>query len=165
MPPSPPVTEAPHPIPKRGERLGLVPPGDTGDLLVEDLLGAMAVRLTDGSACFVLITTKGLRHAPANPFNRAILLALVSTISALPALGEPAQAEQFESFLAEPKDADAPAGASLVHDAHDQPWLIVFARDKAAAFELSDERWDSLLAEGYKIEVKSEASFTRGLRM
>src|SRR5471032_996410 len=55
---------------ERSSKLYLLDPGDTGDLLADEVQFAFVAAYTDGFPMIVLVTTKGLRHAPASIENR-----------------------------------------------------------------------------------------------
>lgn len=157
--PPPPLKAAPQPVWKPGERLTLFPPGDTGDLVASEVSGfAMGIRLTDGSAYITLASEKGERHAPASPFNQAALWGLASGMDGRPLLDERRPAEPLGSLSVVGNLPDGHAMESLVREARDQPWLIVFFRGDANAFEFSDERWNSICANEYNFDAISSAS-------
>lgn len=156
-----------HPAPQEGadSRLGLLaplnlqPPGDSSDISVGDLIGVIEVRLHDRSECFILITTKGLRHAPVNPQNRSILSSLVG-IQRLPS--QDAGDVEFANMLSASKAQGTLKDATLVNDEEGNEWIIVQAGKDAKAFAYTKERYEALEAHEFAIQRKNKKSLRSG---
>lgn len=131
--------EVPPPAPE--ELLNLDPAGETGALLVGDIVAAMAVLLTDGTKSFIIFTRSGHQHhAPDNSHNRARLSAIV-TIQSLPA--PDADDADLAEFLKSPPPNGVKA-AALVKDDNDKYWYVVSIDGKAQAFEASEANTELL---------------------
>jgi len=143
-------TEAGRPAPE--ERLNLDPAGDTGELLVGDIVGALAVLLTDGTEYFVIFTRSGHQHhAPDNPHNRARLSAIVA-IRYLPPAG--AVNANLASFLKNSIPNGVKA-ATLVKDAENNYWYVVSIGGETEAFDANDANAELLALNDFVPTVKA----------
>lgn len=156
-----------HPAPQEGADsrpdllapLNLQPPGDSSDIFVGDLIGVIEVRLHDGNECFVLITTKGLRHAPVNPQNRSILSLLVG-IQRFPS--QDSGDLEFANMLDASKVQGTLKEATLVNDEEGNEWIIVQVGKDAKAFAYTEERYKALEAHEFAIYRKNKKSLRSG---
>jgi hypothetical protein len=142
--------------------LNLHPPGDTGDLVARDVISVVAALLNDGSECFVLITTKGMRHAPATAHNRLVLSSLVS-IRELPTLAEDGGDNEFAAFLLDAEIEGRFNEASWAMDQGGAQWLIVQAETEFKTFVFTDERYEALLDNQFVIHLKTKRNLSPAL--
>ncbi|WP_208280501.1 hypothetical protein [Massilia oculi] len=146
----------------RDAPLNLQPPGDTGDIVAGDVISVMAVLLSDGSECFVLITAKGIRHAPASSHNRSVLERL-SRIQELPAVAVSENDIELPRLLRVSNVEGNVKEASLVKDKDGNQLLVVQAGGEAKVFFYTGARYDALLEHGIHVHCKDSRSLRGNL--
>lgn len=134
--------------------LNLSPPGDSGDLSLNDVVGAVEFTYPNGGKSFILFTKRGLRMAPVNPGNRAILSKLAGSIVTWESWAKDAGDDGLARMLGDEAVDGSFKTAYMVKDADHREWLIVSVNGHAIACGFSDERYDQVQASEFHIQNK-----------
>lgn len=135
--------------------LNLSPPGDSGDLSLGDVVGAVEFTYPNGGKVFILFTKKGLRMAPVSPDNFSILTNLIGTIPTWDSWAKDAGNLGLARMLGAKAADGSFKTAYMVKDANDEEWLIVSVDGQAIACRFSNERYDQVQASEFHIQNKS----------